>query len=348
MPTNSATGSAAPSVQKWIIDSDVEYQLRSGALKNRLDDSLSHGFIELYLRCPNLTAIGWGEQDEPFSYCPSLLRVDLSGCPKLESIAKFAFLSCHHLISVVFGEHSNITNLGLGSFQECNALTSIALPNDLKFIEGGAFANCTSLERVVCNKHLKTIGEYAFDRCLALTSITLPNKLEVIEELAFTHCSALERVVFNKNLKTIGKCAFGGCSKLEDVQLASSSISFRDVAPFFECYRLIEIAAAAGFPSNEPKCTVIIGVRRVGSDRVVPYLIDLFEKRMERRRIVLVAHMRFKKTVHALKGTEKERITAMKLQYNDESNGILSASLLSSVMRGGGVEGVLGTILGFV
>jgi len=81
------------------------------------------------------------------------------------------------------------------------------------------------------------------------------------------------------------------CSKLEDVQLASSSISFRST-PFGSCDRLIEIAAVAGFPSNT------FGTRPTGErvntgDGVVPYLIGRFE-RGERKRIVLVALMRFK------------------------------------------------------
>jgi len=51
MSANIVTGSAAPSVQKWVIDSDVEYQLHSGALKWRLlDKALSDGSIEIYLR----------------------------------------------------------------------------------------------------------------------------------------------------------------------------------------------------------------------------------------------------------------------------------------------------------
>ena len=110
MSAKSATGSAAQSVQKLVIDSDVEKKLRSKALKRRLlDESLSHGSIELYLRCPNLTAIGW-DGNQPFSLCPSLLRVDLSGCPKLESIPEESFGGCSHLVSVLFGEYSNISN----------------------------------------------------------------------------------------------------------------------------------------------------------------------------------------------------------------------------------------------
>ena len=63
MSAKSVTASAAPSVQKLVIDSDVENQLRSRALKIRLkDESLAHGSIELYLKCPNLAAIGWGDQ----------------------------------------------------------------------------------------------------------------------------------------------------------------------------------------------------------------------------------------------------------------------------------------------
>ena len=62
MSAKRTTGSVDQSVQKLVIDSDVEDQLRSGALKRRLlDKSLSDGSIELYLRCPNLTATGWGE-----------------------------------------------------------------------------------------------------------------------------------------------------------------------------------------------------------------------------------------------------------------------------------------------
>ena len=135
MSTNSATGSAAQSVQKWVIEKDVESQLRSRALRRMIrDDSLSHGSFELYLRCHNLTAIGWVDH-HPFCVCPSLLRVDLSGCPKLESIPMMTFSRCHHLVSMVFGEHGNITNIGEGAFQYCSALTSITLPDKLKAIK---------------------------------------------------------------------------------------------------------------------------------------------------------------------------------------------------------------------
>ena len=146
MEANSATGSIAPSVQKLIINSDVGNQLRSEALRDRLlYTGLSHGSIELYLKCPNLTAIGWGKF-QALNFCLSLIRVDLTGCPKLESIPRRTFTGCSHLVSVVFGEHSNITNLGERSFQNCVALTSITLPDKLEVIEELAFASRATLD----------------------------------------------------------------------------------------------------------------------------------------------------------------------------------------------------------
>ena len=71
MSAKRSTGSVAQSSQKWVIDSDVENQLRSGALKRRLlNKSFPHGSIELYLRCSNLTAIGW-DNNQAFSLCLS-------------------------------------------------------------------------------------------------------------------------------------------------------------------------------------------------------------------------------------------------------------------------------------
>jgi len=208
-------------------------------------------------------------------------------------------------VSVAFGEHSNITNLRKGTFGECFALKSITLPNKLTIIEEMAFANCSALERLVFNKSLKTICEYAFQNCCALKSIICL----ISSQYRKDGCTSLKRVVFNKNLKTIGSSTFQGCSKLEEVQLASRSISF-DRDQFVRCDLLIEIANAAGFPSNTFN-------HKTGSNwgiGVAPYLIAGFE-RLERKRFVLLALLRFKIAVHAHDGDEKEKVAAAKQHH---------------------------------
>jgi len=165
---NSAPGSAAQSVQKWVVDEDVENQIRSGMLKRRLqEESLANGSIELYLRCSNFPSLGWGGR-QPFSLCPSLLR-----------------------ISVEFGVHSSITNLGLAAFQQCSALKSITLPNNLKVIEKKTFNHCRSLKRVVCGKHLKNIGEEAFQFCSKLKDVQLASSSISFGRHPFFGCERL-------------------------------------------------------------------------------------------------------------------------------------------------------------
>jgi len=138
---------------------------------------------------------------------------------------------------VVFGEHSNITNLGAQAFANCFALTSITLPNNLEVIEEMTFDECTSLERVVFNKNLKTIGENAFQYCSVVKSITLPNNLEVMEKQMFNKCTSLERVVFNKHLKTIGNAAFDSCSALTSITLPNELEVIEEMT-FYECSAL--------------------------------------------------------------------------------------------------------------
>jgi len=96
------TSSARPSVKKIIVENEVENQLRSEELRERLkDESLADGSVELYLRCSNLTAIGWGEKENdlarPFAMINSLVLVDLSGCPKLKHLISCSFIFCHGL-----------------------------------------------------------------------------------------------------------------------------------------------------------------------------------------------------------------------------------------------------------
>ena len=95
MSVKSETGLAAQSVQKWVIDSDVEYQLCSETLVRRLlNKSLSHGTIEIYLKCSNYNRAGRVPTLRRLRLPHSLLRVDLTGCPKLRGIPEFAFDHC--------------------------------------------------------------------------------------------------------------------------------------------------------------------------------------------------------------------------------------------------------------
>jgi len=129
-----------------IIEGDVKNQFRSGALRDRLNDaSLAASRVELYIRCPNLTALEWRNEEiwAGDCRCMSLLRVDLSGCPRLKRLGECLFLECSALEEVVFPK--NLQIIGEEAFSKCSALRSITLPENLKIIEEMAFNECVGL-----------------------------------------------------------------------------------------------------------------------------------------------------------------------------------------------------------
>ncbi|MGN0185078.1 MAG: leucine-rich repeat domain-containing protein, partial [Aristaeellaceae bacterium] len=68
---------------------------------------------------------------------------------------------------------------------DCDALTSITLPDGLTSIGDYAFYDCDALTSITLPDGLTSIGDYAFYDCDALTSITLPDGLTSIGKYAF-------------------------------------------------------------------------------------------------------------------------------------------------------------------
>ena len=122
--------------QEIVIDEDVDNLIRTGALRNRLQDrSLGEGTITLIIRDPNISIIGdmnidWDDQRKaPLYWCKSLHRVDLKGCTKLTQLGDYLFYECSSLTSVELPD--GITQLGNTVFWSCSSLTSVALPDGL-------------------------------------------------------------------------------------------------------------------------------------------------------------------------------------------------------------------------
>ena len=65
----------------------------------------------------------------------------------------------------------SVTSIGDYAFTDCEALTSVTIPNSVT-----------------------SIGEWAFGNCIALTSITIPSSVTSIGWSAFTGCTALASI----------------------------------------------------------------------------------------------------------------------------------------------------------
>jgi len=107
--------------------------------------------------------------------------------------------------SVVLGnkldEKGGIVGIAQACFQNCTRLTTVVLPNSVKYIGQSAFASCESLET------FSTQSKYD-------TSPKTESSLVKIGTSAFSNCG-LKKVYLPSGLKEIGATAFYGCSSFD-------------------------------------------------------------------------------------------------------------------------------------
>lgn len=105
------------------------------------------------------------------------------------------FQECSALQSVTLGEE--ITSLGAYAFDNCSSLQSIVIPDAVLTIGNNSFQNCSSMSSVKIGKGLKTIGTYAFSGCSALSSFYIPSAVNEIGDYAFNSCTELKNIIID-------------------------------------------------------------------------------------------------------------------------------------------------------
>lgn len=83
------------------------------------------------------------------------------------------------------GVSYSVAEIDYRAFAQCQALTSVVIPDSLKVVGGSAFYMCKALTSVTLGSSVEKIDVDAFYNTLALKSITLPNSLKTIGEGAF-------------------------------------------------------------------------------------------------------------------------------------------------------------------
>jgi hypothetical protein len=86
---------------------------------------------------------------------------------------------------IKINELSSLTSIGESAFQNCNALTSLVLPDTITSIERNAFNNCTVLTSINIPTAINIINEDVFKLCNSLTSINIPSNVTRIGNSAF-------------------------------------------------------------------------------------------------------------------------------------------------------------------
>jgi len=105
----------------------------------------------------------------------------------------FSFNNCQRLMSITIPD--SVTNISYAAFFNCNRLTSIRIPKHIKSI-GGDF---TTFRHMANN-----IASGAFNGCSRLTNIAIPNGVTFISQWAFSVCSNLTSIVIPSSIRAIG------------------------------------------------------------------------------------------------------------------------------------------------
>jgi len=79
-------------------------------------------------------------------------------------------------------------------FDECLALESVALPNNINTISDGMFKGCSNLTSIAIPNGVQSIGEYAFSSCTALQNVTIPNSVTSIGNICISKLFCFKKV----------------------------------------------------------------------------------------------------------------------------------------------------------
>ena len=135
--------------------------------------------------------------------------------------------------------NTNVTIMTDGVFFHNTSLTSIQLPNKLKYFWNSAFDGCTSLNNIVMPSTVENIYDYVFQDCTSLSNVTLNEGCTTLGHHVFKNCP-LAAVTFPKTLTRIGEYAFES-TNLKTVDLSNTQIKSLDKGSFYNCQQLIDV-----------------------------------------------------------------------------------------------------------
>ncbi len=85
------------------------------------------------------------------------------------------------------------------TFEFCQDLETLDLPNTIKMIGARAFYNCRKLTDFKLPNQIETIGDFAFAYCVSLKEFYIPDALKEIGEGALIQLDSLQKFIIDQN-----------------------------------------------------------------------------------------------------------------------------------------------------
>lgn len=214
-----------------------EAEIKSGTCGDNLKWTLNYQGVLTITGYGRMTNYQWGTS--PW-YGDKVKRVILKaegGTGSIDSIGDYAFAGCDKLTSINI---PNRVRIAYHMLDGCSSLETIVIPDEVTWIESGAFNNCTGLKTVGLPTTMEYINSGAFAGCTSLESITLPTGIRVIESNMFSGCTSLKNVVIPSNIQEVRTNAFLNCSSLKELEFKDGLTTIKDGA-FSGCESLTKI-----------------------------------------------------------------------------------------------------------
>lgn len=101
-----------------------------------------------------------------FANCDSLEEISFSQYSSCENLGSWTFLNCKKLKRVVIP--GLVFSINTGTFENCEKLETVDLPRTFAYIDSRAFAGCTALQSVSCERCLRNkvcFADNTFEGC---------------------------------------------------------------------------------------------------------------------------------------------------------------------------------------
>lgn len=170
-----------------------------------------------FYNAPNLKKLKLSEsvtviKDNAFGMCTSLSEIEGSINNDIE-VASSAFEGCQFI-----AENYGILVMGntLVAAYSYFELGTITVPENVTKIKSEAFINYQTLQKIIFEGNLTSIGDEAFSGCTNLATITFADNtsLTTIGNRAFNGCSNLTTLNIPNTVTTWGEKIFSGCTSL--------------------------------------------------------------------------------------------------------------------------------------
>jgi len=132
------------------------------------------------------------------------------------------------------------------------SINRIVIEDGITSIGAEAFKDCGSATDISIPNSVTSIGAGAFMHCSEMSSIIIPTPVTSIGNGAFSYCGALTDLIIPPSVTSIGSEAFEGCSQLSD-------ITFEGNAPSFGTDPFSSVTATVYYPGGDDTWNDVAG-----------------------------------------------------------------------------------------